>query len=158
MKKFRGKRRYFRNLQKEAHIKNYDLDFSAESWFDFWHTHIDFCGHGNDAVNIRKQHLKALFNLFNEANKELEKCGKPYQLWIELCHEDASMDALFIHSPNPNADNFPHQHSLNPVNVKTELPAYLTDIINVEEYKIASYEMIEEEGSVEKLFVIQLQK
>ncbi|AMA63051.1 hypothetical protein ASO14_1505 [Kurthia sp. 11kri321] len=31
MKKFRGKQRYFCNLEKETHIKNYDLDFDENS-------------------------------------------------------------------------------------------------------------------------------
>lgn len=156
MKKFRGKRRYFRNLKKEAHVKNYDLDFSTDSWFDFWHTHIDFCGYGNDSIKIRKQHIQALFNLFHEANKELENWEKPYQLWIELSPEDSSMDALFIHSPNPNEENFPYEQPLNSMDVKRDLPSYVTDVIDVRHYQINSYETMEEEGESYKMFVVKL--
>ncbi|MFG3613892.1 hypothetical protein [Rummeliibacillus stabekisii] len=42
MKKFRGKRRYFRNLWRETKVNNYDLKIEKDSWFDLWHTHLDF--------------------------------------------------------------------------------------------------------------------
>lgn len=63
MKKFRGKKRYFRNLEKEASLEAHDLDFSDASWFDFWHTHLDFYGRGNESVRcgaesfIFKRHI-----------------------------------------------------------------------------------------------------
>lgn len=154
MKKFRGKQRYFRNLEKETHIKNYDLDFDENSWFDFWHTHLDYYRYGNYSIKIRKQHLKGLFNLFHELKGVLKKIGKTYQMWIEISSNDASMDTLFIHSPNPNEDNFPYKKLTNLVDVRSEIPSYLTEIIDVENYKIESYESIED-GITDKIFVIQ---
>ncbi len=156
MKKFRGKRRYFHNLEKETHIENHDLDFGEDSWFDFWHTHLDFCGYGNYSIKTRKQHLKGLFNLFYELKEKLENWRNPYQIWIEISSNDASMDAVFIHSPNPNEDNFPYKGLMNLVDVKSEIPSYLTEIIDVEHYKIESYENIDEDGRTDQVFVIQL--
>lgn len=69
--------------------------------------------------------------------------------------DDASMDAVFIHSPNPNEDNFPYKKLMNLVDVKSEIPSYLTEIIDVEHYKIESYENIED-GITDQVFVIQL--
>lgn len=155
MKKFRGKRRYFRNLEKETHVKNYGLGFDENSWFDFWHTHLDYYGYGNYSIKIRKQHLKGLFNLFNELEGELKNWGKPYQIWIEISSNDASMDTLFIHSSNPNEDNFPYKKLMNLADVRVEFPSYLTEIINVANYKIASYENIEEDGFIDQIFIIQ---
>jgi len=34
LKKFRGKKRYFRNLWQETIAEQYDLDFGKEGWFD----------------------------------------------------------------------------------------------------------------------------
>jgi hypothetical protein len=31
---------------------------------------------------------------------------KPYQSWLFLDEDDAGQDAVFIHIPNPNKDNF----------------------------------------------------
>lgn len=155
MKKFRGKRRYFHNLEKETHIKNYELDFDGNSWFDFWHTHLDYYGYGNYSIKIRKQHLKGLFNLFYELKEELENWGKPYQMWIEISSNDASIDALFIHSANPNEDNFPYKKLMNLVDVKSEIPSYLREIVNEENYKIENYKNIEEDGNFDEIFVIQ---
>lgn len=64
------------------------------------------------------------------------------------------MDTLFIHSPNPNEDNFPYKKLTNLVDVRSEIPSYLTEIIDVENYKIESYESIED-GITDKIFVIQ---
>lgn len=40
MKKFRGKKRYFRNLWEE--VNTFDLQLDHDSWVYFWHTHLDF--------------------------------------------------------------------------------------------------------------------
>lgn len=40
LKKFRGKKRYFRNLWEE--VNTFDLQLDPDDWFDFFHTHLDF--------------------------------------------------------------------------------------------------------------------
>lgn len=45
---------------------------------------------------------------------------------------------------------------MNLVDVKSEIPSYLTEIIDVEHYKIESYENIDEDGHTDQVFVIQL--
>ncbi len=139
MKKFRGKRRYFRQLQAEQHLSAHALDFSPDSWFDFWHVHLDFDGRGNDHLKIRKAHVRALFQLMNELDAALKEWGQPYQLWIELSRLDAGLDAVYIHTHNPNDDNFPFT---NPTLTEpTErLPDYLQTIDGLEHYQIRSYE------------------
>lgn len=163
MKKFRGKRRYFRNLKKEQNLDAYDLDFSDDSWFDFWHTHLDFDGYGNDSLKIRKKHIKSLFILLNNLNEKLKEWGHPYQIWVEISSNDSASDAVFVHSINPNETNFPYKiPHLCKNDIK--LPEYLIDVINLSEYMISSYETEEydefeeddefEEGT-DKRFVIQ---
>ncbi len=139
MKKFRGKRRYFRQLQAEQHLTAHHLDFSPDSWFDFWHVHLDFHGRGNGHLKVRKAHVQALFQLMNELDDALQAWGHPYQLWIELSRLDAGADAVFVHTNNPNGNNFPFVLPTLTKNPEP-LPAYLQDIADLEQYHIRSYE------------------
>jgi hypothetical protein len=138
MKKFRGKRRYFRNLKKEENLDAYNLDFGSDGWFDFWHTHLDFFGYGNNSVKIRKAHIKAYLSLYCKLEEKLEEWGKTYQLWIGISNEDAGADAIYIHSVNPNEDNFPFK--ISNLSRCDKLPVYLRDVINLNEYKVDYYE------------------
>ena len=137
MKKFRGKRRYFRNLQKEAATEHLRLDFAKDSWFDLWHTHLDFWGHGNRSIKIRREHIKAHIALYESLLKRLETFEKPFQSWIEIDDQDAGSDAVYIHSPNPNEDNFPLK--IANVNWLVELPLYFKDLIDPEKFEVGQY-------------------
>ncbi|AFS70384.1 hypothetical protein [Exiguobacterium antarcticum] len=160
MKKFRGKRRYFRNLQKEQQLSAYPLDFSPDSWFDFWHVHLDFDGRGNDSRKIRIAHVRALLHLMDEFEMALKSWGQPYQTWIELSRLDAASDAVFVHTNNPNDNNFPHTvPSLS--NWGGPLPDYLQSI-DLKNYQIHSYEQRdydefdeEPEETIDQMLVIQ---
>lgn len=57
LKKFRGKKRYFRNLWEE--VNTFDLQLEHDSCVYFWHTHLDFFGVGK----IRREHIKAFKDL-----------------------------------------------------------------------------------------------
>lgn len=135
MKKFRGKRRYFRQLQAEQHLSAHALDFSSDSWFDFWHVHLDFDGRGNGHLKIRKAHVQALFQLMDELDAALKEWGQPYQLWIELSRLDAGLDAVYIHTRNLNDDNFPFTYPTltEPMG---RLPDYLQTIDGLEQHQI----------------------
>lgn len=100
MKKIRGKRRYFRNLKRKEQVAYYELDFSEDSWFDFWHTHLDFDGYGNQSVKIRKEHIKSQLKLFNNLDEKLKEWGQPYQIWMQLSTNDSSYDAVYVHTKN----------------------------------------------------------
>ena len=51
-----------------------DLDFSggSESWFDFWHTHVDWKAERNKNWAIRKMYLDELFQIFNYLKLKLK--------------------------------------------------------------------------------------
>lgn len=55
MKKFRGKRRYFRNMWREIHTC--DLQLDNEVWFSFYHHHLDFDGYGKACTKLRRQYI-----------------------------------------------------------------------------------------------------
>ncbi|MEK5069607.1 hypothetical protein [Sporosarcina sp. FSL K6-1508] len=146
MKKFRGKRRYFRNLSREVSLDNYNLQFDNEGWFDLWHTHLDFSGIGNDSLKIRREHIKAHLALYKNLLKKLEPFEKPYQTWIHLDDEDAGTDAVFIHTPNPNEDNFPLK--VENLNWNCTIPTSFKDLINLEENNVAYYKSESEGGYI----------
>ncbi|MFJ8261011.1 hypothetical protein ACIQ4I_03485 [Rummeliibacillus sp. NPDC094406] len=150
MKKFRGKKRYFRNLWREARIKYYDLEFGKGSWFDLWHTHLDFYGHGNTSLKIRKEQIKAYIALHNDFLEKLQEFEKPYQLWIEIVDEEAGSDAIYLHTPNPNEDNFPFK--IDNLNWNCTVPKYLKDLINLNEFNVGHYKC---ECESSNIYIIQ---
>ena len=138
MKKFRGKKRYFRNMWHHANAECYDLDFGNESWFDLWHTHLDFYGHGNNDLKIRREHCKAHIALYLDLLEKLQTLDQPYQSWFEIVSEDAGLDAIYIHTPNPNADNFPLK--IDNINWNCAVPHYLIDVIDLDKFTIGQYQ------------------
>jgi len=85
------------------------LDFSGgpKSWFDLWHTHVDWRGKGNGNWMVRKRSIMKLIRLYEEFKEALKNYPHDYQLWIEIDVMDSGQDAVYIHTKNPNADNFP---------------------------------------------------
>lgn len=85
------------------------LDFSGgkNSWFDFWHTHIDWNRDGNKNWNLRKEFLDKLLTEFENVKSELKKYPNEYQTWILIDENDSGEDGIYIHTKNPNSENFP---------------------------------------------------
>jgi hypothetical protein len=48
-----------------------------------------------------------LIELFTQLKSELKQYSKDYQLWILIDEQDSGEDAVYIHSENPNENNFP---------------------------------------------------
>jgi hypothetical protein len=110
VRKHRGLKRYYKNLS----TKNNDwsgLNFTdpEKSWFDLRHTHFDWRGYGNSSFKRRKPHLDKLFRHFDLLAERAKALKTDYQIWITLLDHDSSGDALFLHTPNPNRDNFPYK-------------------------------------------------
>lgn len=91
------------------------LDFSGgtNSWFDLWHTHLEWDGAGSQSWSLRSKHLEQLLEVYQQLSTKLQGYPHPYQLWIEIDENDAAGDAVYLHTPNPNADNFPIQYKLS---------------------------------------------
>lgn len=137
MKKFRGKRRYFRDLSRTVAFEHNDLDFGNEGWFDLWHTHLDFFGVGNNSAKIRREHIKAHLVVYENLLDRLDSPDKLYQSWIELDDEDAGKDAVYIHTPNPNENNFPLK--IENLNWDCNIPKYFKDLVNLKEFNVGHY-------------------
>ncbi|MBU8785510.1 MULTISPECIES: hypothetical protein [Bacillus] len=141
MKKLRGKKRYFRNLWEE--VNSYDLKLDHESWFDFWHIHLDFFGFGNNSKKIRREHIKAHVALYNRLLQQLEAFDMPYQTWICIHEKDSFSDAVYVHTPNPNDDYFPHQ--IEELEWNCKLPNAFKDLIDLDQFDVAYYKSKYEE-------------
>ena len=106
MKKFRGQKRYYRNLKRR--VNTFRLDLDEGHWYDMWHTHIDWAGYSNLGIKHRRQHLELLFQLYRSVLNQVNEYSGRYQTWL-IIQEDGSQDAAFFHTPNPNNENFPIQ-------------------------------------------------
>lgn len=104
-RKFRGKRKYFRRVLRDAEAFRVDLD--PPFWWDFWHYHADWRGWGNLGWKYRLEHLRALTIVFRKVLEASPSIPVPFQTWIYLYPADAGQDGVYIHTPNPNRANFP---------------------------------------------------
>jgi hypothetical protein len=89
--------------------KELNLDFSGgpKSWFDLWHTHVDWDGKGNKDWKTRGKYLKQIIGTFEQLKQKLQAYPHDFQLWIMIEESDSGQDSVYIHTKNPNADNFP---------------------------------------------------
>ena len=105
------------------------LNFSGDenSWFDLWHTHTNYEDEGDFSWKKRATCLQKLIELYHYFQKQLENYPKPFQLWIEIWENDPSEDAIYIHTPNPNSNNFPItvEAGVEPEISDTELKAWV---------------------------------
>jgi hypothetical protein len=103
--KVRGRRRYYRALRPEAAT----FCVHPEGWYDFMHWHADWPGLGNRSWKERSEHLRALFIMFERLTADVVSWPTPHQVWLRIDATDSSQDAVFLHTPNPNANNFPNE-------------------------------------------------
>ena len=127
-RKTRGLHRYYRTIRGTA--AGYRIDTDDGSWYDFWHTHVDWRGYGNRSWRERRQHLVALFDTFRSILRQIDTEGwaMPHQVWVFIEPTDSSVDAVYVHTPNSNRENFPHPFSN--VDWTAEVPERLRDLIS----------------------------
>ena len=77
--------------------------------------------------------------LYSSLLENLQAFEKPYQAWIELVDEEAGLDAVYLHTPNPNEDNFPLK--IENISWDCAIPNYLKDLINVNQFNIGHYQL-----------------
>ncbi len=106
MRKIRGQRRYFNTLL-NGDLEKYFDRLAFNSWFDFWHDHPDWYGLGKKSWKAREPHLKALLRRFEFLKRKLSDRKEDFQTFCIIDIDDSSQDAIYIHTRNPNQDNFP---------------------------------------------------
>lgn len=131
MKKFRGKRRYFRRMWEQ--IAETDIDTSEESWYAFSHTHLDFWGYGINSGKLRRAHVRGHLALLDKVIEQFEQSDRPYQAWAHFNETHPEYDAVFMHTTNPY-DEFPFKDE--EAQETTQLPNLYRDLIDVTKYRI----------------------
>lgn len=84
-----------------------NLDFSENSWFDLWHTHVDWDGAGNENWEVRLSFLNKLVATYEAVKEKLQKYPNNFQIWIMISEFESTEDTIYIHTPNPNSKNYP---------------------------------------------------
>ena len=131
MKKFRGQKRYYKQL--ESRVESFELDLNKDSWYNMWHTHFDWPGYSNLSWKHRHSHLIALKKVFDKSLQQLEGYQEPYQIFLFIDYYDGSADAIYFHTPNPYS-NFPIKLEGIEWNVKP--PQILKDLMDSKDLKI----------------------
>lgn len=72
----------------------------AGEWFDLWHAHPN----DGDAAD-RWANLLSVWARVDEAGRP---SGRPWQSWLVIEPGEPRADAVYLHTPNPNRDNFPY--------------------------------------------------
>lgn len=85
------------------------LNFSGDkqSWFDLWHLHVEVHPEVETEWAVREESTRELVRLYRRLQERMISYPREYQIWIEVYDEYVGDDAIFIHTRNPNSDNFP---------------------------------------------------
>ncbi|MCS3809500.1 hypothetical protein [Xanthomonas sp. 4461] len=118
--------RYWARAEAKARAAVDRLD--QESWFDLWHTHLDWDGRGRASVEDRQMVNAVAVRVLCYLEERLAHRGAAVQLWADL-NSDTVDTGIYAHSANPNGTTFPAtfpnldwQQAL-PVEVAAILPA-----------------------------------
>ncbi|WP_152559891.1 hypothetical protein [Hymenobacter sp. IS2118] len=112
-KKRRGLKRYYKSLLTANDFEKVtwlDLD-NVETWRKNWHHHFDWYGYGDNSFKKRKPHLDKLFRHFELFIDRTKNLDQSFQLYAVLLDFDSSSDALFLHTPNQDNNQFPFKVS-----------------------------------------------
>ncbi len=117
------------------------LDFS--SWFDYWHTHIDWYGRGNDRPENRSDVAKATISLLKYLEQRAQATTyAPIQIWATLCPNTID-NAVYAHSVNPNGTPYPHD--FHGVQRDASVPEWLSAEVIDDSYDIG---LISDDGEI----------
>jgi hypothetical protein len=95
-------------MQHDKIIDSLDFSGGQNSFFDFWHIHYDFKGKGNGSFKIRIKYIQEGFRIYDALKEKLKNYPHSFQLWIGIDEEESGDDGVYLHTPNPNNDYFPH--------------------------------------------------
>ena len=86
-----------------------------KSWFDLWHTHLDW---KSKAGRARTQVSQLTYKIRLQAEELATTRSESIQLWATVC-EDTGNNAIYVHSQNPNGTPYPYPFD----GVKWDVPA-----------------------------------
>lgn len=133
-KRFRNARRYYRALERGAAQLRVDID----DWFDYWHTHADWRGDGNRGARHRRRHLASSFTMFRRLLEQADGARGPVQVFMLIDALDSSQDAVYVHTPNPNRDNFPMRYESTEWDFR--VPAILREFLAEPDWQLGRFD------------------
>lgn len=133
-RKVRGRRGYYRALHRDAAA----FAVKPDGWYDYMHWHVDWLGMGNLNWAERREHLSALFTMFRRLLTESTSWPTPHQAWLRIDAADSSQDAVYLHTANPNAENFPNR--FEGVVWDAAIPARLLEFITESTWQFGRFE------------------
>ncbi|MFP3726421.1 hypothetical protein U8V72_14635 [Priestia filamentosa] len=111
--------------------------------------YLDWFGIGQHRLKYRREHIKAYLALYDRLTQQLKAFKKPHQCLVTIHEEDASADAVYIHSPKLNDDYFPHKN--RELNWEWEVPNTFKDLIDNKKYDVGYFK-----SEFEEVYVVQL--
>lgn len=108
-RKLRGRRRYFRRLQREADAIIQRLH--SNELFELWHHHFDFRCYGEWSARLRFAHRRLLFDTFARARAAAASSGRSTQIFVQLSTPDrCGEDALYCHTRRDGSADAPYTY------------------------------------------------
>ena len=132
-KKLRGGRRYFRKLA--AWPESIHVRLGGVNWYDLWHVHPDFYGWSLRDGRAHRAHLKVLFTAFRRVLQDLAPSDELGQVFVSVNTRDSPGDALYVHTPNPNAKNYPFEFPGYSWDLSV-VPPLLAEFVELAEFEI----------------------
>jgi len=78
------------------------------TWFDLWHTHIDWKSMGNRHAEGRSEIARLTYALLRHVEQRFSARSAPVQIFATVC-QDTGSNAVYVHSNNPHGTPFPHE-------------------------------------------------
>jgi hypothetical protein len=73
-----------------------------DNWLDLWHAHVDWKSRARLSSAHRDAELSALFRLHASIAEITANLSRPFHLWVYVDQADPGLDAVYVHTPNPN--------------------------------------------------------
>lgn len=112
----------------------FTLELSGDSWFELMHWHPDMRGWGNAGSDARHTCLLLVRRYLAKAMQALATWPVPSQCWALIDPADSGQDAVYVHTRNPNRDNFPYD--FDEVTWDVAGPAWLAAVFPENAYRV----------------------
>ena len=80
----------------------------VSEWFDLWHRHPAPVSDAAPGPDAWRERLRPLFAAWGRIGSAAGRLTRPWQSWLVIDPADPGRDAVYLHTPNPNRDNFPY--------------------------------------------------
>lgn len=123
--------KYWRLLWRKA--RRIVINLPDKKWCDYWHAHFDWESRGKRSRFEHRKHIRPLMFAFARAKNELANQLTPYQVFVCIYPSDPGLDALYVHTPNPQTE-FPV--AFEKYQFTDACPPLLMGLVDIERCKV----------------------